>query len=72
MGQVVTRLKPGMSVTRRSNILGNEQLEQNGKRLKKTMTGTVIYVHPAGRFHTVEFELRYGRTIRESFWGVAP
>ena len=72
MGQAVTRLKPGMTVTRRSDILASDRVDRNGKRLGRTMTGTVIFVHPAGRFHTVEFELRYGRKIRESFWGVAP
>ena len=28
--------------------------------------GTVVYVHPAGRFYTVEFEFPCGR-FRESF-----
>lgn len=28
--------------------------------------GTVVYVHPAGRFHVVEFE----KGVRESFSGV--
>lgn len=32
----------------------------------RTMRGTVVWVHPAGRFHVVEFE----RGIRESFAGV--
>ena len=31
----------------------------------KLMRGTVVYVHPKGRFHVVEF----ARGIRESFYG---
>lgn len=72
MGQAVTTLKPGMTVTRRSGMLTTDREDKNGKRIRQTMIGTVIYVHPEGRFHTVEFEMRYGRTIRESFCGVAP
>ncbi len=32
------------------------------------MRGKVVYVHPAGRFHVVEFETR-GGVIRECFRG---
>ena len=32
----------------------------------RTMRGTVVYVHPTGRFHVVEFE----KGVRESFAGV--
>lgn len=32
----------------------------------QTMCGTVVWVHPAGRFHVVEFE----KGVRESFMGV--
>ncbi len=32
----------------------------------RLLRGTVIYVHPAGRFHVVEFE----KGVRESFTGV--
>lgn len=70
MGQALTRVKPGMIVTRRSDIITTDREDKNGKRVKQTMMGTVIYVHPEGRFHTVEFEMRSGRTVRESFCGV--
>ena len=30
------------------------------------LRGTVVYVHPAGRFHVVEFE----KGVREGFMGV--
>ncbi|MBR2943383.1 MAG: hypothetical protein IKB82_08295 [Clostridia bacterium] len=36
----------------------------------RSMTGTVVYVHPKGRYHTVEF--KFGeQAIRESFAGTA-
>lgn len=34
------------------------------------MEGRVVYVHPLGRFHVVEFPGRLG-AIRESFFGVS-
>lgn len=35
-------------------------------KVARVMRGTVVYVHPKGRFHVVEFS----RGIRESFMGV--
>lgn len=35
----------------------------------KPLSGKVIYVHPKGRFHVVEFTGKIG-TIREAFLGV--
>lgn len=35
----------------------------------KTMLGTVVWVHPDGRFHVVEFQTA-GGTLRECFMGV--
>lgn len=29
--------------------------------------GTIVYIHPQGRYHTVEFEDESGRKFRESF-----
>lgn len=31
------------------------------------MTGTVVYIHPKGRFCVVEFAFRFGYTVREAF-----
>lgn len=44
--------------------------EREGSRYAplKTLSGRVVYIHPRGRYHTVEFRLR-GGTIRESFPG---
>lgn len=46
----------GESVSRRPATFGRGR-----------MRGRVVYVHPAGRFHVVEFETR-GGVIRECFW----
>ena len=32
-------------------------------------TGTVVYIHPKGKYHIVEFQTR-GGPIREAFMGV--
>ena len=37
-----------------------------GEGRAKLMRGTVVCIHPAGRFHVVEFS----RGIREAFFGV--
>lgn len=39
-----------------------------GKERSGEVTGKVVYVHPAGRYYTVEVE-EDGRTYRESFPG---
>lgn len=39
------------------------------KHTQAAMRGKVVYVHPQGRFHTVEF-MTGGGPIRESFQGV--
>lgn len=36
------------------------------ERNSKLQRGTVVYIHPEGRYHTVEFE----GGIRESYYGV--
>lgn len=33
----------------------------------RTMTGKVVFVHPTGRFYTVEFETKHGK-IRENYF----
>lgn len=42
---------------------------KSGKGNKRSMAGSVCYIHPKGRYHTVEFTVR-GGVIRESFLGV--
>lgn len=57
LGQTVIRLPTG--------FCGRN--EENKKVLKPIM-GTVVYIHPKRRFHTVEFDLPGGK-LRESFPG---
>ena len=33
----------------------------------RLMTGTVVYIHPRGRFYTAEFTCENGKKFRESF-----
>ena len=54
-------LEVGDTVQRRP-ISFSDSDDKNARLLR----GTVIYVHPAGRFHVVEFE----KGVRESFAGV--
>ena len=44
------------------------EMDKQGRNQKKPMKGTIVYIHPQGRYHTVEFETE-GKTVRESFWG---
>ena len=43
--------------------------EEAGPGHRPTLEGTVVYIHPQGRYHTVEFQTS-GGPIRESFMGV--
>ena len=44
--------------------------DKNGEKNNMTpLPGRVCYIHPKGRYHTVEFETRGGK-VRESFQGV--
>lgn len=43
--------------------------EEEKKHTQAAMRGKVVYVHPKGRYHTVEF-MTSGGPIRESFQGV--
>lgn len=60
-------MKIGDSAQRVLETFGNYEESKDGKK-KKPLTGTVVYIHPAGRYHTVEFEVSGGK-IRESFQG---
>lgn len=50
-------------------VVGDRKTEEVcfGEGKPKTMTGTVVYIHPARRFYVVEFETETG-TFRESFY----
>ena len=55
------RVRVGDAVQRRP-VSFSDSDAKNARLLR----GTVAYVHPAGRFHVVEFE----KGVRESFMGV--
>lgn len=49
-----------------------EKMGEGGKKLPgggEKFWGVVVYIHPKGRFHTVEFETG-GGVLRENFRGV--
>lgn len=60
-------MKLGQIVTRYQQSFRETDGERNAPR--KPMKGKVVYIHPLGRYHVVEFELR-GGPVRESFLGV--
>lgn len=50
-----------------------ETFTDNGedkRSLRRPVVGRVVYIHPKGHYHTVEFELNGGH-VRESFKGVS-
>lgn len=57
-------MKIGDRVTRNTITMSDSSKTEN----KKTMTGTVVYIHPEERYHVVEFAFPYG-AVRESFYG---
>lgn len=64
----------GDKVVRIPRTIESMVLKENGgfgNVLKpRPMRGEVIYVHPKGRFHVVEFTNSMGIKMRETFWGV--
>lgn len=59
--KVKRHLEVGDTVHRRPVSFSDSDAKNAGM-----MCGTVVWVHPAGRFHVVEFE----KGVRESFAGV--
>lgn len=43
---------------------------EDKRSLRRPVVGRVVYIHPKGYYHTVEFELNGGH-VRESFKGVS-
>lgn len=61
-------MKIGQKVRRMP--LSLTQTADNGKQEHRPMTGKVVYIHPQGRYHIVEFEV-CGGTVRECFDGTS-
>ena len=62
-------MKLGQKVTRTPLTFTDPVDRQKGEPTHRPMSGRVVYIHPLGRYHTVEFNLPLG-VIRESFLGV--
>ena len=58
-------VKVGDLVTRRPATFTDST---DGSKATRKMSGTVVYVHPQGRYHVVEFG-QGDRAVRESFPG---
>ena len=50
----------------RTPITFTDPYREKGEVKHKPMTGKVVYIHPEGRYHTVEFDLPGGK-VRENF-----
>ena len=62
-----TRLEVGMEVVRIPQSI--YETDGKGKGDRRPMRRRVVYIHPRGLFHTVEFQTR-GGAVKESFQGV--
>ena len=60
----------GDKVTRVPRTIAELREPGSAALVRKPMKGEVIYIHPAGRFHVVEFTNDHGIKMRETFWGV--
>lgn len=64
-------LRIGQKVTRSPKTIGvMDDGNFSSKLVTKPLRGVVVYIHPKGRFHVVEFENLKGEKIRETFDGV--
>lgn len=59
-------VRPGDRVVRETELFTGADT-----RRSKTLHGVVVWVHPRGRYHVVEYQTE-GGVQRESFPGVAP
>lgn len=63
-------VKVGQKVTRLPKTVETQDPENRSVLARKPIRGIVVYVHPKGRFHVVEFENLKGDKLRETFDGV--
>lgn len=61
-------MKLGQKVTR-TPLTFTDPAREKGEPKHQPMTGKVVYIHPKGRYHTVEFQMPLG-AVWESFLGV--
>lgn len=62
-------MKLGQKVIRTPLTFYDSSERQKGEPARRPMSGKVVYIHPQGRYHVVEFETPLG-AVRESFLGV--
>lgn len=62
--QTTARVKEGDIVKRPWGTF-----ESDFERSHKLRTAKVIYVHPCGYYHVVQFTTKSGVPVREAFWG---
>ena len=62
--EAVATVRVGDKVVRHPYTMLEKSEQKEGSSV--TLRGTVIYIHPRGRFHVVEFP----KGIRESFEGI--
>ena len=60
-------MKVGQKVVRYPETFWEREGDRNSH--KRPLRGKVVYIHPKGRYHTVEFDLPGGK-VRENFQGV--
>lgn len=60
-------MKVGQKVVRYPETFWERERDRNSP--KRPLSGKVVYIHPKGRYHTVEFDLPGGK-VRENFPGV--
>ncbi|OUQ76386.1 hypothetical protein [Flavonifractor sp. An100] len=60
-------MKVGQKVVRYPETFWEREGDRNSP--KRPLSGKVVYIHPKGRYHTVEFDLPGGK-VRENFPGV--
>ena len=52
----------------RKTVKIRDKVTERAETISKTLTGVVVYIHPEGRYYTVEFQNGESR-FRESFMG---
>ena len=64
------RVQLGKTISEKSRTLAMHEKEENNGAWK-AMTGTIVYIHPKGRYFTVEYKLKRA-VLRESFKLIRP
>lgn len=63
------KVQIGARVKRRSEKI-NGDTHEHGRLASREIEGVIVYIHPRGRYHMVEYDLPRGKKLRECFAGV--